>query len=98
MKAKFKVNDEFRLRKDEIFTRSFPLGGYNRDGSVRDLDKADKRAGSKATVYEIHDSPEIERGEVWYFLDFGDLKINLNEHKLLELFEVAEVGSNRTAQ
>jgi hypothetical protein len=31
--------------------------------------------------------PGIERGEVWYLLDFGDLKINLNEQQLLELFE-----------
>lgn len=68
MKAKFKVNDEFRLRKDETFTRSFPLGGYNPDGSVRDIDKDNKKAGSLATVYEVHDRPAIERGEVWYFL------------------------------
>jgi|NGEPerStandDraft_6_1074524.scaffolds.fasta_scaffold270964_2 hypothetical protein len=90
MKAKFKVNDEFRLRKDETFTRSFPLGGYNPEGSVRDIDKANKTAGSVATVYEIHDSPAIDRGEVWYLLDFGDLKVNLNEQKLLELFEPME--------
>ena len=32
MKARFKVNDEFRLKKDETFTRSFPVGGYNKDG------------------------------------------------------------------
>jgi hypothetical protein len=87
MKAKFKVNDEFRLRKDETFNRSFPLGGYNPDGSVRDIDTASKSAGSVATVYEIHDSPTIDRGEVWYLLDFGDLKLNLNEQKLLELFD-----------
>jgi hypothetical protein len=87
VKAKFNVKDEFRLRKDETFTRSFPLGGYNPEGSVRDIDKANKRAGSVATVYEIHDSPAIDRGEVWYLLDFDDLKLNLNEQKLLELFE-----------
>ncbi len=63
MKAHFKVNEEFRLRNDETFTRSFPLGGYNEDGSVRDIDKAGKRAGSVATIYEVHDSPEVERGE-----------------------------------
>jgi hypothetical protein len=90
MKAKFKVNDEFRLKKDETFTRSFPLGGYGEGGSVRDIDKADKRAGDLATVYEIHDSPAIDRGEVWYLLDFGDLQLNLNEQKLLELFELCE--------
>jgi hypothetical protein len=56
MKAKLKVKDEFRLRKDEAFTRSFPLGGYNQEGSVRDIDKANKRAGSVAAVYEIHDT------------------------------------------
>jgi hypothetical protein len=27
MKAKFKVNDEFRLKKDQTFTRAFPMGG-----------------------------------------------------------------------
>lgn len=90
MKAKFKANDEFRLRKDETFTRSFPLGGYNAEGSVCDIDKANNRAGCLATIYEIHDSPAIDRGEVWYFLDFGDLKVNLNEQKLLELFEPFE--------
>jgi hypothetical protein len=90
MKAKFKVKDEFRLRKDETFTRSFPLGGYNPEGSVRDIDKANLSAGSVANVYEIHDSPAIDRGEVWYLLDFGDLKVNLNEQKLLELFEPLE--------
>jgi len=60
MKAKFKVNDEFRLRKDETFTRSFPLGGCTREGSVRDIHKEYKRAGSVATLYEIHDSPDID--------------------------------------
>lgn len=90
MKAKFKVTDEFKLRKDESFTRSFPLGGYSPDGSVRDIDKANKRAGSVATAYEIHDSTEIDMGEVWYLLDFGDLNVNLNEQKLLELFEPLE--------
>jgi hypothetical protein len=39
---------------------------------------------------EIHDSSTIERGEIWYFLAFGDLKVNLNEQKLLELFEPLE--------
>lgn len=92
MKAKFSVDDEFRLRKDATFTRSFPLGGYKRDGSVGDIDKADKRAGIVAIVRNIHDSPEIERGEVWYFLDFGDLKINLKEEKLLDLFEAVDRG------
>jgi hypothetical protein len=90
MQAKFRVDDQFTLREDETFTRSFPLGGYNPDGSVRDIDEANKRAGSVATAYEIHDSPGIDRGEVWYFLDFGDLKVNLNERKLLELFEPLE--------
>jgi hypothetical protein len=90
MKAKFKMNDEFRLREDMAFTRSFPLGGYNSDGSVRDIDKANKKAGSVAAVYEIHDSPSIEKGEVWYSLEFGDLKVNLNEQRLLESFEPVE--------
>jgi hypothetical protein len=90
MKAKFKVNDEFRLRKNETFNRSFPLGGYNADGSVRGIDTASKSAGSMATVYEIHDNPAIDWVEVWYLLDFGDLKVNLNEQKLLELFDPPE--------
>jgi hypothetical protein len=90
MKAKFKVNDQFWLRKAETFTRSFPIGGYSPDGSVREIDKTTKNAGSEATISEIHDNPAIDKGEVWYFLDFGDLKINLNEHKLLELFEPSE--------
>jgi hypothetical protein len=90
VKAKFNVSDEFKLRKDETFTRAFPQGGYNPDGSVRDMDKKNMRAGSVATAYEIHDSPPLDRGEVWYLLDFGDLKVNLNEQKLLELFEPLE--------
>ena len=90
MKAQFKMKDEFKLRKDETFTRSFPLGGYSKDGSVSDIDKAHRKAGSVAIVYEIHDSPAIDMGEVWYLLDFGDLKVNLNEQKLLELFEPLE--------
>jgi hypothetical protein len=40
-----------------------------------------------AIVYEIHDSPAIDHGEVWYLLDFGDLQVNQNEKQLLELFE-----------
>lgn len=87
MKAQFKVTDEFTLRKDENFTRCFPLGGYSSNGGVRDIDRACKAAGSVAIVYEIHDNPAIAMGEVWYLLDFGDLKVNLNEQKLLELFE-----------
>jgi hypothetical protein len=51
MKAKFQANQEFALRKDETFTCSFPLGGYNPNGSVRDIDKENKKAGSRATVY-----------------------------------------------
>ena len=43
-----------------------------------------------ASVYEIHDNPAIDWVEVWYLLDFGDLKVNLNEQKLLELFDPPE--------
>jgi hypothetical protein len=43
MKAKFKVNDEFGLKKDQTFTRAFPIGGYSKDGSVGDADKAHRR-------------------------------------------------------
>jgi hypothetical protein len=88
LKARFKVGDKFKLKKEETFTRSFPLGGYSADGAVRDIDKANKKGGSVATAYEIHDSPALDRGEVWYLLDFGSLKVNLNEQKLLELFEI----------
>ena len=88
MKAKLKVKDEFRLKKDETFTRAFPHGGYNPDGSVRDFDKAKVRAGSVATISEVHDSSEIAKGQVWYWLAFDDdVKVNVNEQQLLELFE-----------
>jgi hypothetical protein len=71
MKAKFKVKDEFRLRKDETFTRSFPLGGYNTEGSVRDIDKANERAGSVATVYEIHDQSSLNCSSHWSGFEGG---------------------------
>ncbi len=33
----------------------------------------------------------LREERVWYLLDFGDLKINLNEQKLLELFEAVDL-------
>ena len=39
MKAKFKFSDEFRLKKDQTFTRAFPMSGYNQGGSVGEIDK-----------------------------------------------------------
>jgi hypothetical protein len=90
--AKFKVKDEFELKKVGNFTRSIPHGGYNRDGSVRNpsADIVSKTAGSIATVYEIHDVPANSTAKATYFLDFGDLKVSLNERRLLELFEPVE--------
>ena len=91
MKANFKMNDEFRLKTDKNFTSQFPSGGYNPDGSVRNRnDKVNKRVGSVATVYEIHDQPATSRAKVRYSLDFGDLKVRLNEQELLEVFEAVE--------
>ena len=90
MKAKYKVTDDFTLKKDHTFTRSFPRGGFNHDGSVREIDKEHKRAGSIGRVCEVHDSPDIEKGQVWYLLDFGEshgVKISLSENQLLELFD-----------
>ncbi len=89
MKGKYKVSDDFALRKDHTFNRSFPLGGYNQDGSVREVDKEHRMAGSVGRVCEVHDSPDIDKGQVWYLLDFGeanDLKISISENQLLELF------------
>jgi hypothetical protein len=86
MKAKFKVNDEFRLKKDETFTRTFPMGGYNKDGSVGEVDNARRRVGSVAKVSQIYET-SVGTAESSYDVDFGDLKIHLSETKLLELFD-----------
>ena len=86
MKAKFKVADAFRLKKDETFTRSFPMGGFNKDGSVNEGDKERRRAGSTAKVSEIHETT-VAWDEPWYHLDFGEFQVHLQETKLLELFD-----------
>jgi hypothetical protein len=86
MKAKFKVNDEFRLKEDHTFTRTFPIGGYGKGGSVGEVDKAHRRAGSVAKVSEIHET-SVVTGEPSYRVDFGDLEVHLSEKKLLELFD-----------
>jgi hypothetical protein len=85
MKARFKVGDLFVLKNDYTFQRSFPLGGYQKDGSVRDIDQASKSAGSRAKISEVHDT-DVEAAEASYFVDFGDLTVALPEPKLLELF------------
>ncbi len=88
MKAKFKVKDEFRLKKDMNFTRSFPPTGLEPGQLSHNLkDKANKRAGSVATVCEIYDVPATSRAKVTYSLDFGNFRLSLKEQELLELFE-----------
>lgn len=86
MKARFKVNDEFRLKKDQTFTRAFPMGGYNKDGSVGEVDKAPRRAGSMAKVSQIYET-SVDAAEPSYDVDFGDFKVHLLETKLRELFD-----------
>lgn len=88
MKAKFSVNDEFRLKKDHTFTRAFPMGGYSKDGSVGEVDKAHRKAGSMGKVSQIHETL-VDTAEPWYDVDFGDFKVHLLETRLLELFEPA---------
>jgi hypothetical protein len=86
MKAKFKVGDELRLKADQVFTRSFTLCGYNKDGSVRDIDKQPTRAGSIATVSESHEAA-VANAEASVHLDFGDFQMHLSEAELLHLFD-----------
>lgn len=86
MKAKFKLDDEFRLKADHTFTRSFPMGGYNKDGTVGEIDQQPRRAGSTARISEINET-SVDRAEPWYNLDFGEFQVHLTETKLLELFE-----------
>jgi hypothetical protein len=86
MKAKFKVTDEFRLKKDQTFTRAFPMGGYNKDGAVGEVDKARRRAGSIATVSQIYET-SVDVAEPSYDVDFGDFKVHVSETTLRELFD-----------
>jgi hypothetical protein len=86
MKPKFKKGDEFRLKKDGKFTRSFPIGGYDKQGNVRDIDKEHRRSGSRAKVCEIYDS-QVDFVEPTYHLDFGEFQVSLSETQLLELFD-----------
>lgn len=71
MKARFKVNDEFRLKKDQTFTRAFPMGGYNKDGSGGEVDKEHRKGGSIAKLSHIHE-PSVDKAELSYDGDFGD--------------------------
>ncbi len=43
MKAKFKIGDEFRLKKNGRFTRTFPRS-RNPDGSVGEIDTVEVTA------------------------------------------------------
>jgi len=86
MKAKYRVNDQFRLKKDEIFTRAFPVGGYGKDGSVGEIDKARRAAGSIASIREIYET-SVDAAPASYDLDFGDLQVHLSETELLKLFD-----------
>jgi uncharacterized protein YidB (DUF937 family) len=88
MEAKFKVNDKFRLKAAHTFTRSFPHGGYKQDGSVGEGDKTHVREGSIGKVSDIFDS-HGPRSKAWYWVDFGDFKLNVDEAQLLELFDPA---------
>jgi hypothetical protein len=86
MEAKFKVNDQFRLKENHTFTRSFPMGGYNKDGTVGEGDKEHRRAGSTGKASAIYEAPG-RKAEASYDVDFGDFKVHLAETKLLELFD-----------
>jgi len=88
MKVKFKVGDEFKLKKDQIFTRSFPMGGYNKDGSVRDMDKEPARPGRRVKVSEIYETT-VATSEASYDLDFGGCKVHVSEKQLLDLFDLS---------
>jgi hypothetical protein len=88
MKAKFSVNNEFRLKKDQTFPRVFPKRGHNKDGSVGELDQARRRAGALAKVSKIYETL-VDRDQASYDVDFGDLKVHLLETELLELFDAA---------
>ena len=89
MKANFKINDEFRLKKAETFTRTFPHN-RNPDGAVGEADRARVRAGEVAKIFDIHES-QVESIEPRYALAFTgrdeELKVHLKESEMLELFE-----------
>ena len=57
MEAKFKLDDKFKLKTAQTFTRCFPMSGYNQDGSVGEGDKVHIRGGTIGTIADIHDSP-----------------------------------------
>jgi hypothetical protein len=86
MKAKFKMEDDFRLKADHTFERTMPLGGYNKDGSVREFDQEHRRAGSVARVVEIHETL-VDWDEPLYKVDLGEFQVLLKEAQLLEMFE-----------
>lgn len=89
MKAKFKVKDEFKLKEDRNFTRTFPYS-RNPDGSVGEGDVAKVRAGGLAKIYEVDEGP-LQRIEPRYGLEFtgrdDELKIHIKETEMLKLFE-----------
>jgi hypothetical protein len=85
MKAKFSVNDEFRLKKDQTFPRAFPTGSYNKD---EERDKAHRKAGNVAKICKIYETL-ADRGQASYDVDFGDLRVHLWETELIELFDAA---------
>lgn len=86
MKAQFKVDDAFRLKKDHTFERTFPLGGYGPGRTVGESDKTHKAAGSVAKVSAVREST-VSTGQASYSLNFDDIEIHLPEKKLLELFD-----------
>jgi hypothetical protein len=89
MKARFQINDEFKLKEDGNFTRTFPRS-RNSDGSVGEIDVAKVRAGGVAKIYEVHEST-VERIEPRYDLEFTgrdeELKVHFKETDVLKLFE-----------
>jgi hypothetical protein len=87
MEAKFKLSDKFTLKTAQTFTRSFPMGGYNKDGSVGEGDKVHVRGGSVGTIADVHDFPG-HNSVAWYIVDFDDeASVHLDENQLLELCE-----------
>ena len=85
MKAKYKVGDAFRLKKDHTFTRGFRMGGFNKDGSVAEIDKEHSKAGGTAKVSVVYDL--ADRAEPRYRVDLGEIYMDLTEAELLELFD-----------
>jgi hypothetical protein len=80
----YKVGDKFELKKTTTFTRSFPRGGRNNDGSLSDFDKTTVNAGSIFTCYEIHTGgPD----NLLHLRFSDDVAVPIREGKLLGVFE-----------